>query len=430
MFFKRIFKKPPPPEPVIEKLGLEALNERVNNLGKEKLETAKPTFNALIDETAKVREMLLDDLKRLAEAKPAGDVYPGLLKTSAEAKKLLIEKIARALVNIERRPELSTGALETFDGRLTKATNLTTDAMVIHGRYVRTTFGLEFVAVESSLRRLHELTKQIHTAIEGILSNIRALGSLSSEINSQMELISSVQKIQDDIKSLESLFKETEGRVKNEKGQLKQLTSSEEFKRAVDARQELKQTELKTNRVEGEVISAFSDISRPLRKLGKLISSGRHQMDREKVKTLELCINNPREIISPDKKISVAEELLRETAKLIDEGKIELDERERRKKLERVRKLAARLKEFKRRLELLNQRLEIQRRTLEHPIQKQISELEQSIAQHESDLNHVKISIEELDRKHKLTEKEIEDKRVKLEKLASEILGTKVELTF
>ena len=430
MFLKRIFKKPPPQEPVLGKLNLEALRERVNDLRKEKFETVKPALNAVLDETIKARKMLLSDTKRLAEAKPSEEVHLELLKTSTEAKKLLVEKITRALADIKHSPELTTGALEVFDSKLTKAINLTTDATTIHGRYVGATFGPEFAAIKSGLRRLHELAGQVHKTIEGVLSENMGLDSISSEINSHIELAELIKKTQDDIKSFEELCKEIGDRVKNEKSRLEQLMSSEEFRYAVEAGRELKQIELDIKRMEGEVTSAFSDISRPLRKLERLVSSGGHQMDREKIKTLGLCINNPLDITSSDEKISAAGELLRETAKLLDEGKIELGWRERKKKLEKIRKLAEGLKGFKGRLDLLRQRLEVHLRASGYPIQKQISELEKSIAQHESKLNNVKASIEELRQKSELTEKEIGEKRINIEKLASEILGTKVELTF
>lgn len=430
MFLKRIFKKPPPQEPVREKLDLDALRERVDDLRKEKFETVKPTLSAVLDETIRARETLLSDLKRLAEANPSEEVHLGLLKTSTEAKKLLVEKIKRALADIERSPELATGALEAFDSKLTKAINLTTDATNIHGRYVGATFGPEFAEIKSGLRGLHELAGRVHETIESILNENRGLDSISSEINLYIELTKLIKKTHDDVKSFEELRKEIENRVKNEKSRLEQLMSSEEFRRAVETGRELKQIELEIKRVEGEVASAFSDISRPLRKLERLISSGGHQMDREKIKTLALCINNPLEITSSDEKISVAGELLRETARLLDEGKIELGWREKKKKLEKIWKLAEGLKGFKGRLDSLSQQLELRRHDSEHPVQKEISELEKSIAQHESELNNIKASIEELSQKSKLTEKEIEEKRANLEKLATEILDAKVELTF
>jgi hypothetical protein len=429
MFLKRIFKKPPPPEPVPEKLDLETLCGRVDKLRKEKLETVRPALDTLLDEITKAREILLSDLKRLAEANPSEEVHLGLLKTSTEAKKLFVEKITRALADIDHGPELTTSALEGFDLRLAKAINLTTDAATVHGRYVGATFGMEFAAVKSDLRRLHELAGQVHETIEGALNENRKIETLSSEINSYVELTELLKKTYDDIRLLEGLYKEIENTTKDERGRLEQLRSGEDFKRAVETGQELKQIELEIRRVEGEVKSAFSDISRPLRKLEKLVSSGRHQMDGKKAKILALCINNPLEIISSEEKISTAEELLREAAKLLEEGKIELGERERRKKLGRTLKLAEKLKLFKESLDSLKRQLELQH-TSEHPVLRQISELEKSIAQLESKLNSAKTSIEELHQKTELTEKELAEKRTNIEKLATETLGVKIELTF
>ena len=429
MFLKRIFGKPPPEEPVPKKLKLDAFRERVHNLREERFETAKPALKAVLDETCVVRKMLISDLKRLAEANASGELYPGLLKTSTAAKKLLIEKITRGLADIERSPEFTTGALEAFDSKLTKAVNLITDAAAMHGRYVEAAFRPGFTPVKSNLRRLHELAEHMHAAIDGILKENRELESLSSEINSHMGLVKFVKKTQDDIASLEESRKKIEEVMKEEKNQLEQLMSSEEFRRAAEDEDEVRQIELEIKRVEYEVISSFSDLSRPLRKFERLVSSGGHQMNREKVKILDLCINDPLEITSSDEKITTAEELLHETARLMDDGKIELGEHERRKKHESVLKLAAKLRVLKERLESLKQLLRSQRAT-EHLVLKQISELEKSIAQRESELNSLKASAEGLRQKSKLAEKEIEEKRANLEKLAGEILGTKVELIF
>ena len=429
MFFKRLFKKPPPPKPAVERLSLEELHERVKKLRAKKLEDAELGLNPLLEEITKDREKILDELKALTDAEPTEEIHPGLLKTATEARKLFIEKMTRGLAEIQRRPEFSVDTLAAFDGKLAKATNLTTHAMVTHARYLRDTFGSKFTAIESHLRGLHGLARQVHVGIESILRDDRSLDSISSEINSHAELIQHAEKVRNDIKSLEGRAKEIEEKVKKGRGRLTQLMSSEEFKRVAESRRKLEQARVEINRVRSEAVSAFSDLSRPLRKLDKLVASGGHQMDREMIKTLELCINNPAETISSDEKISAAEALLQETAKLLAERKIDLDDRKRRKKLEMARKLAVGLREFKKRLELLNQQLETQRRAAEHPIQKQTAELERVIDQHESELKRVKESIEEFGRKSELMKDEIEGKRVKLEGLASETLGSKIELT-
>ncbi|MDI6883704.1 MAG: hypothetical protein QMD00_00965 [Hadesarchaea archaeon] len=430
MFFKRIFRKPPPPGPAVEKLSLADLHKRVEKLKVEKLERAKPQLKAVLDETTKQREALLNELKTLADAKPTEEVHPGLMKSATEARKLLIEKMTRALADIKPPSEFSTTALVAFDGKLTKATNLTTDAVVTHGRYVRTVFEPGFAPVQSRLRGLHEQIRQSHTIIEGVIHESKTLDPILSEVDSLTGLVENAERTQDDIKSLEGQTKEIGDALKEKRDRLTELTSSEEFKRATDSARQVDQIKQEINRVKSEAVSAFSDLNRPLRKLEKLVASGGHQMDRELIKALKSCIDNPTEIIFSDEKISAAEALLRETSKLLSERKIDLSDRERRKKLERAQKLAAGLSGYKKRLDSLNQKLEAQAHAMAHPVQKHVAELEQSISQHESKLKQTKTEIEELECKLKRMKDEIEEKRVKLEGLASEILGTKVELTF
>lgn len=428
MFFKRIFKKPPL-EPSVERLSLDTLRERVGKLRVEKLENIKPRINVVLDEIAKKREALLNELKALADASSSEEVHPRLMKTATEAKKLFVEKMTRALADIGHRPELSADAIAAFDGRLTKATNLIADTMVTHGRYVRTVFGHRFSAVQSCLRELHEMAEQAHVVIGEVIRENKNFDLILSEMESQMKLAQNVGETLDAIKSLEQRAMETEERLGKEKERLIQITSSEEFKRVTDSKQELDRIEAEMSRVEGEVVSAMSDLSRPLRKLERLVASGRHHMDRELIKTLELCINSPSAVLFLDEKIADVEALLREATKLLADGKIELDERERRKKLERIRELAASLRESKKRLERLGQELGAQKQAAAHPIQTQVAELEWSIGQREHELKQTKALVEELKNKSGLMEREIEGKRVQIEKLASEALNTKIELT-
>jgi chromosome segregation ATPase len=153
-------------------------------------------------------------------------------------------------------------------------------------------------------------------------------------------------------------------------------------------------------------------------------------MDRELMKTLELCIENPGEILFSDEKISAAETLLLQASKLISENKVDLGEKEKRKKLDKVKELAASLKEYKKRLELLNKQLEAQTQISEHPVQKHVTGLRHSVEQHESRLKHDKASAEELDQKLRQAKEEIEKKRVDMEKSLGETLCAKVEITF
>jgi len=430
MFLKRIFTKPPPVELAVEKLSIADVHERLKKLKTEKMENGRPKLNAVVAQMGKARETLLGELKALADAEPTEEIHPGLMKSATEARTRLVERMTRGLAEIGNDPEFSVAALANFDEKLTRATNLTTDAMVVHGRYVGSVFGSRFSNIQLYLRDLHEMFRQTHTIIKAIIDEGKSLDSVSSEVDAFEARVSGSKKIQDEIKSLETQARNTEETLVAERSQLAQLESGEEFKRATESMWEVNRIKLEINRVEGEVIGAFSEISRPLRKLENLASSGKHQMDRELMKTLELCIENPGGILFSDGKISAAETLLLQASKLISENKVDLGEKEKRKKLEKVKELATDLKEYKKRLELLNKQLEAQTQISEHPVQKQVAGLRHSVEQHESKLKHAKVSAEELDQKLRQAKEEIEKKRVNLEKSLGETLGAKVELTF
>ncbi|GAI23870.1 unnamed protein product, partial [marine sediment metagenome] len=110
----------------------------------------------------------------------------------------------------------------------------------------------------------------------------------------------------------------------------------------------------------------------------KLVRAGEYQMDREMVKVLELCIENPLEVLSSGEKIASTDALLQKMIELLEEGKISMDDRERKKRMELARGLLDEKKilKLKERLTLLYDRREIQTRAREQtPLFKQKAEL-------------------------------------------------------
>ncbi|GAI03276.1 unnamed protein product [marine sediment metagenome] len=189
MFLRKIFgKKPKAPEPQVEELSIDSLGERVGKLKQEKLSETQSKLNAMLDRLSEEREALLKELKTLSEAEPTDEVYPGLHKTALEARRLLADKLTRAVTAIERRGGFSTDELATLNSRLTKMVNLTTDAIATHSRYVRALFGSHFNSAELRLRRLHGLVREVNVLIEGTLGKMRSLDLVSSKISSQKEL--------------------------------------------------------------------------------------------------------------------------------------------------------------------------------------------------------------------------------------------------
>lgn len=433
MFLRKIFgKKPKPPEPQVEKLSVDSLEERVNKLKREKLAEAQSTLNIMLDRLSEERAALLKELKTLSDAKPTDEAYPGLHKTALEARRLLTEKLTRAITSIQRRGEFSTDDLAILDGKLTKMVNLMTDAIATHGRHVRALFGPRLNAIELRLRRLHGLVREVHALIEGTRGGMRSLDLISSKISSQRELLHRIESMRTDAKSLENQVTMLKKLIENESDQLARLINSEEFKSLDASGRELERIEREIAQVKDATSSAISGVSRPLRKMEKLVRAGEYQMDREMVKILELCIENPLEVLSSGKKIASTDALLQKMIELLEEGKISMDDRERKKRMELARGLLDEKKilKLKERLTLLCDRREIQTRAREQTsLFKQKAELEGSIGKHKPDLKHARATIEELHRDSQRAENDIDKNLRELEKLATEAIGATIELT-
>ncbi|MFQ6129529.1 MAG: hypothetical protein ACE5OT_01820 [Candidatus Hadarchaeaceae archaeon] len=433
MFFRRIFGKKKAPEPIqLEKLSIDSLEKRVNKLKQEKLADAQSRLNATLDRLSEEREALLKELKTLSEAEPTEEAYPGLRKTALEARRLLADKLTRATTHLQRRGEFLTNDLAILDGKLTKMVNLMTDAIATHGRHVRALFGPHLNTIELRLRRLHGSVREVHAVIERTRGELRSLDLISSKISSQRELLRRIESMRTDAKSLENQVTMLEKLIGNESDQLARLINSEEFKNLDASGRELERIEREIAQVKDAASSAISGLSRPFRKMEKLVRAGECQMDREMVKVLELCIENPLEVLSSDEKIASTSALLQKMIKLLEGGKISMDDRERKKRMELARELLEekKLLKLKERLTLLHNRREIQKRAREQTsLFKEKAELEGSIEKHKSDLKHARATIEELHRESQRAEKDIDKNLRELEKLATEAIGATIELT-
>ena len=164
----------------------------------------------------------------------------------------------------------------------------------------------------------------------------------------------------------------------------------------------------------------------------KLVRAGEWQIDRETVKVLELCIENPLEVLSSNEKIASTDALLQKMIKLLEEEKISMDDRERKKRMELARELLGKKKllKLKERLTLLQANKEVQKRARERTsLFKQKAELEGSIEKHRADLKHARATIEDFHRESQRAGEDIDKNLREIEKLATEAIGATVKLT-
>jgi len=431
MFFKRIFSRGKPKELKIESISIEALRERIDALKMEKLAAAQPKITADFSKIVEKRDRILSGLKNLGAAEPTEEVHAGLYKAVDGARRLLINKLTRALQSI-RPPNTTTSSdLVAFDSSLRRAINLTTDATAAHYYHVARLFAQHLNIIKSYLRELQNSAKAIHITVEKTLSDIRSLDDVSSKIALNTDLVQQSENLRTNIAPLEQRVIDLEGRINTERAQLAHLIDDKEFKQLERFQQELKQIEHELSQAKAVAAHIILNFSRPLRKMRKLVTDGEYQIDRETARILEICIENPIDIFQSDEKLAATTVLLRKMVELIEKGKISLETREYKKRVEDARSIIENktLVELKENIERLNSRKQALGDLQRSPLLQKKTELEHALERHKLDLEHVKKSLEELRRDLQRSDEEIDKNKNELEGAASKVMGTTVKIT-
>ncbi|MEM2874531.1 MAG: hypothetical protein QW567_00680 [Candidatus Hadarchaeales archaeon] len=429
MFLRKILgKKEEKKEQARQELPPEGLRKELTDLREGRIRRCEEELRRTMDEIVLCRDGVLRGLCVLCEAKPSPDVHSGLIRAAESARRLLSEKLRRALVDLKPPSELSSSSLAEFSQRLAKSVNLTTDAMTAHGRYVGAVFERELREVVMSLERMQMLSRQMHETAGRALQEVRRLDSLVSELDSVMSSRGSLAQELERLRELEAKLSSLDSRISEEEKRLEELRGSEEYRAEVGMREEAGQAEGELQRFRNEVSSMFSEISRPLKKAWKLVETGSHPMDKERARVLRLCIEDPLTIFSEDALAAVASEVIREVGGLVEERKVELEEKDRRKKLERVRNLASNLSILKGRFDELTARTRGYRER-EQPSAKAEAEFQRVLGEMRTEREKLAKEIEELRKRMAEGEAEYGKNLARIAGEAQALLGREIVLT-
>lgn len=389
--FRRIFGKKPKPPPTVEvkELSLDSIEAEIKRLKEAKLETVKEEMRPLVEEITRICEDIRASAKILAQAEVSKEVYVGLDKSSREARRLFVDKVTRAIEGLERSRELTWPSLLAFDDSLNRTINQLTGAGVIHGRYASVLFGQHLQYVYQSIRKLQELGAQFRAAIGVKKDEVRLLDDTSAQITHQKDTAQKVTNLRSQKQALENRAKSLESHLEAETVEADKLTGSQDMKDIDKLYDALGQTAQKVARLKGEAASDISSLQRPFKKMKKLALDGKHPLTREKSKMLDLCIDEPLgAFLSDEKDLPTLTALIQELKSDIDEGQIELNPRERRKRLEQIQiMLSGELLELRREFDKTSaEKAEKEQEYTNSPVLKQRSELEKSLKVHRSEL--------------------------------------------
>jgi hypothetical protein len=431
MFWKRIFGKPKPEEPTLERLSIDKLRERVEKLKLDEMGRFQQVLQEPFKRFAQIKEQLMGEIRELSRSEGSAEIHPGLYKSALEARRLLVEKLTRLLSEFTPRGATSLGELSAMKESLARLVNLTTQAVSTHGRYTRAAFAKHMKSIGISLSELHRVAREIVGIIDNTAERVRAIDRLSSKVNSLLALRTEIGKTVDNIEGQRSKASELEKVVGAKRLELSQFLESDDFKRVQELSERIKKVEDEVATLRRTTEGKISGLNRTLRKFEKMVTSGKQKLTKEQRVILKLLIQDPTSLLSTREKAEAAQSFLAFIFPLLELGEIERDERERAKRLETFRGILEEnlLSACQRKIE----ELERQRGELLSSWEKlphlRRGELQQAVKDAEADLARSKAEMGAAEEKLKSMRKEFERKKPEVEEQASEVLGSRVELT-
>jgi hypothetical protein len=256
---------------------------------------------------------------------------------------------------------------------------------------------------------LKEDMKQLGSSLQEFLNKLK---SVQDKMNSNKELFefeNAKKKIQDlitqkkELKEIATKKEDITKKISNSETELQKaqqknedLKSGDEVKVLNNLEVEKKKLLDEKQQLKVEISSMLSTIDRPLQRFRALVDSGRWVMRKDEKDLLIAFITNPVLALKKDVNGKRFKEILKEIIKAIEEGKIELKDREKEKRLGALRELINfnffekifwRLNEIQRKLietehkikESIGQKMLLAEEEKEHGIAKEIEALKEEI---------------------------------------------------
>jgi len=429
---KKIFRGEPPKEK-IRSLSLEELEREIENLEKEAIEGGEKSARALLGELQELSGRLKSAAGRLSEAETTEEVHLHLQRSAEEAKRLLTSKVSRAAEEINPPSELTWESLQTFGTKLEKNIELLKGALTYHGRYVGMLFEREMKELAEPIRRLRDLSGELDRILERGKSRVRELTRISSAVAEYRSSIQNLRELNRQQKTMTSKIEKLQKARAKEAEELENLIKSKAFQNLEDLKRKQAKLEEELKTTEKSILLALSPVSRPLRKMRKLASTGKYPLDRGTIQAIDSYLDNPiRAALSEIVELPKLSSILGHLKQAILEEKIELDPRERQKKLRQISDLLENRRLIA--LRARHERLETELRAVtekcnKSPILEQKRLIERSLESLKAEMERTKNKLAEIGTKISRTRCEVEKTRKKVQELSEQILGIQVEFS-
>lgn len=434
MVFEKIRKffsaDKPEEEYEIHEVSLSDLKREIEDREKELKSQAKVDLKDPLNEVNDSIEDIQDLINELEEAEPSDEVHPRIYKSVMEEKRLLVKKTRNALKKLDVPSSMNLKRIKEFSQSLARSINILGDASTSHRARTATLFDDRVDRLRGLLDDLQDAAKDLNSILDSINSEINELNRLTDIIQERENALSKKASIEKEITSLENRLNEEENKLDKNGNSLKGLEMSDEFKSLREEIQEINSIESRLKTLQDSINSRISGISRPLRKMQRMIQREEYATSSDVFKALNSYLDDPfKAAENEDEGLPGLNSLLEELQDLMEE-KMKLDEREREKKSETVNQLLENdtisriLDEYERERNRLKELKELKRKS---SLLDRKKELEMNIEETRENIDSIKSELDEAEEELEDIKGVINDKSRELEEQARSVLDVKIK---
>lgn len=434
MAFKKIkdfFSGEAEEEPEVRRLTLDELKKEIIERKEDLKSKAEADLEAPLKRIIKTSDRigrLIDDLE---DAETSEEVHPRIYKSASEEKRLLIKKTRRALKKLEAPSSPTWGRLNKFSQSLSRSMNLLGEASSSHRLRVATLFEGRMKRLGDLLDNLQTASKDFNETLTNTNTRLNELDELSSTLSERDDLLRRSTALEKRIDSLKRRINDKQEALRKTRDSLEGLKKSDQFELLEESKEKRKRIKSKLNRIENSIQSSVSGISRPLRKMKKMIQREEYATSYDVLDALNSYLSDPFEAAkSEEEGLPKLRAMLQELKGLM-EGEMKLSDRERRKKLETVEKLLEEhtvsklLSEYR---EKKREMIELKEKRTESPLLKRKRELERSLKSTKSNLESTEKNLDEAKERLTKTKEDLAQKTERLRESSKSIFNAEIQL--
>ncbi len=228
---------------------------------------------------------------------------------------------------------------------------------------------------------------------------------IKTKINNLIENQKSINDLNKKQTEFDKLILEKKKKIKECDDEKNKISESADMLEVKNLGEELSKISHEKQELKTEVSSMISTIDRPLQRFEGLVKSGRWKINKEQEELLSLFITNPLFALKKDVNGKKFKEILKEILDAINDGKIELKDKEKEKRVDALQELINFdffEKVFWRLNEIQKRQAEIEKKLKDNSASLGINEIEHQ-------RNEIERDIEKINEEKRTTEKEIEN---------------------